>query len=516
MTEFTYDVFAFRQQDDAPIQVAFVAPAGDVLRWSGVPRKSDELLSGYQRFRDDKRIDREIVPFFQDSRNCSPTAIIVALRSDTGIGECKLAELNIPPGETVSTKLTITIDEKALQSKDVFSSALEYVKQRLAEDSSAADNDDDEAIGSDDESSADDEYIDDTEEDQDEDEEDDDSGQGTTSEIHLGSATLGKMRDLLENQENWTNLSFRTAVADYVKPALLIDGQHRVAAAARLGINGLPFMICGLFGADWQEQVFHFTVVNLKPKRIPPALITSIAGLSLTRTEQTDLSGRLSQAGIKMREVKVMSLVAYDGRSPFTELVDMAVTKRTPTSSLLGYGSVKRTALVWYSARRTSLVNIAKQLLQTNNSQAAKRIWQEEDIWFDFFCLFWETVRDSVPGGLWGKSHGNRFFIGAHLWALQEALLLAADGQMASWWRIQPEITDRTERFRLLREKLMEVLTTGLAYFPPELWTANWKKSQDTTAGREELAQLFGRFIDEGKQHGKWRAWKKDAWFQNS
>lgn len=55
MTPFVYRVLMFRQQEDAPIQVAFVAHASEVLSWAGVPRKSDELLTGFQRFRDTKR-----------------------------------------------------------------------------------------------------------------------------------------------------------------------------------------------------------------------------------------------------------------------------------------------------------------------------------------------------------------------------------------------------------------------------------------------------------------------------
>ena len=86
MNKFEYDVLAFRQQEESPIQVTFVANAGDIMIWSGVPRKQDELLAGYQRFRDDNRINQEIVPFFQNDKNCSPTAVIVALRKGSGIG----------------------------------------------------------------------------------------------------------------------------------------------------------------------------------------------------------------------------------------------------------------------------------------------------------------------------------------------------------------------------------------------------------------------------------------------
>src|SRR5207249_1399093 len=114
------------------------------------------------------------------------------------------------------------------------------------------------------------------------------------SSVHLGNETLSKMKALLEDKTNWSNEKFRTAIIDYVKPAMLIDGQHRIAAGAKFGAKGLPFMVCGLYDATWEEQVFQFTVVNIKPKKIPPSLITSIAALSLSKQEQINLGSRLN------------------------------------------------------------------------------------------------------------------------------------------------------------------------------------------------------------------------------
>jgi len=130
--QYRYPVLAFRQQEKAPTQVTLVAHSGEVLNWAGVPRKSDELLTGYQRFKDDDRINRQIVPFFQDPHNCSPTAIIVALRKDSGLGRCFL-EKPIPVGEIVSTTLNIELDEEALESDKVFEAAIKYIDDRITQ-----------------------------------------------------------------------------------------------------------------------------------------------------------------------------------------------------------------------------------------------------------------------------------------------------------------------------------------------------------------------------------------------
>lgn len=504
MNTYTYPVIAFRQQADSPVQVAFVAPAAEIMSWAGTPRKSDELLTGYQRFRDDDRVNQQIVPYFQDPKNCSPTAVIVALRSDSGVGSCRLEKLPQDPGEIIFTRLIISIDDAALNSDGVFEAAIKYVGARIRQDTEAASQ------------SVDSRAADE------EDEENEDEFEAEESEIdaeaevvHLGSETLAEMHRLLSDRKNWANPNFRKAIRDYVLPSFLIDGQHRTAAAARIGAKGLPFLVCGLYDAPWEEQVFQFTIVNVKPKRIPPSLITSIAALSLSRSEQNKLTARLSQAGIKMDEVEIMSLVAYDDESPFAQLVDMGVVDGTAERNKLGYGGVKRLAKVWYRASRNSLTQIGRSLFQTNSPSKARVKWRSDRYWFTFFCEFWNTVRAHYPAALWAKTEGNKLFVAAHLWALQEAILAEADGQMPSFWKIEEDSSD-DDRLKSLLAALKLVTSTCLVYIPAEIWTAEWAKaSQDTNQGREELRQLFSRFIDEGKKLGKpWSKWKAEKdWF---
>jgi hypothetical protein len=498
MKTYTYDVLAFRQQEHSPIQVAFVAYAGEVMDWVGVPRKSDELLTGYQRFLDPNRINQQIVPFFQNPRNSSPTAIIVALRRDSGLGKCTLEASDVPAGKVILTKLHIEIDNTALDTDDVFVSALEYVNSRLAANSPSTSS-----------------TVEDGESDEDEEEllvVDEETEDESEEIAHLGTVTLQRMKELLDDKSNWTNPGFKSAIVDYVKPAFIIDGQHRIGAAAKIGMNGLPFMICGLYDAPWEEQVFQFTVVNLRPKRIPPSLITSIAGLSLTRDEQDKVEQRLKQAGVEVVEVAIMSLVAYDETSPFAEKVDMQVGGPKDREDKLGYGTVKRITKEWYNANRTSLTQIAKVVYGINSAGKARNRWKDERLWFDFFCTFWSAIREHYPVNLWQKTPENRLFIGAHLWALQEVILRQADGQVPSHWQIKEPDVPFEERVSILKDKLLEVVNTTLNFFPEELWTIAWTKvSQDTNAGREDLILSFNKFVDEGKKAGFWKAWKSKS-----
>jgi len=492
MKNYKYPVVAFRQQQDSPIQVAFVAYTAEVLEWAGVPRKSDELLTGYQRFIDRSRINSQIVPFFQDQHNSSPTSIVVALRRDSGLGRCTLEHSTVPPGEVVNTFLSVEIDDAKLETDDLYRKALEYVNNRLGNFTIPTDTPDDDSDEDGEEIVSEDDELDETEE-----------------ITHLGTVTLERMKEFLTDESNWKKPEFRSAIIDYVKPAFIIDGQHRMGGAARIGIKGLPFLFCGLYDAPWEEQVFQFIVVNVRPKRISPSLITSIAGLSLTRAEQDRVEMRLKQAGVSIAEVTVMSLVAYDDASPFADKVDMQVA-REDREGKLGYGSVKRITKEWYSASRTSITQIAKEIYDTSNNSKARRRWREERLWFDFFCLFWTRVRGQYSTELWEKASHNRLFVGAHLWALQEVILKEADGQVKSHWLIRDRDQSLEGRIELLKSRLLEVVDTTLEYFPEELWRMSWTKpSADTNAGRQDLVQFFTRFVDEGKKaSGLWKNWK--------
>lgn len=500
MKEYKYKVIAYRQQERAPVQVAFVAPSAELLEWAGIPRRSDELLTGYQRFRDDERVRKEIVPFFQDPRNCSPTAIIVALRSDSGAGGCSLSVHDVKPGEAIDAELTITLDEEVLATDRVFEAARAYVQERIDKQTPNGANG---------------EKIDDGADEADEDLGEEDEEGEEIGDVHLGNVTLAKVKEVLDDRANWSNKDFRAAMSDFVKPAALIDGQHRVTAAAKIGTRGIPFMVCGLFDAPWDEQVFQFTVVNIKPKRIPASTITSIAALSLTRSEQDQVQGRLQQAGVRVSEVTVMSLVSYDDRSPFVNMVDSGQGAKQKKEQLLGYGSIKRIANVWYGAQRNSLTQIVRQAYDVNNILKSREKWRHEQAWFDFFCAFWSEIRGHYPATLWKKGEGNKFFVGAQLWALQEALLEEADGQLPKVWSVPEGITTVEDRLEHLRQQLIDLVRQTIVYFPAEMWTVEWaKSSQDTNAGRADLLVLFKKFIDSGKKRGAvWRGWRNDPWF---
>lgn len=487
MVLFPYKCAIFRQQEHSPLQVAFVASTAQIMRWAGVPRKSEELLSGYQRFRDDVRINSEITPFFQNPKNCSPTAVTIALRT-APLGKVRIDDVNVQPGVVAYSTLTIEWHEELVGTPQMFEGIMNMIEQRLRDESEGEDGEDGE--DSDDDSGGD----------------EGESGDEDEELPHLGNATLRDLKKMIDDKSNWENKSFISALTDFAKPGLIIDGQHRIAAGASFK-DGIQFLVSGLLDASWEEQVFQFTVINLKPRKIPPALITSIAALSLSRHEQSVVEERLSASGVKMSEVEVMSLVAYDGESPFNGFIAMAVSEKgVERGQLLGYAGMKRLAMVWRRADHSSLTNIAMKLHAKGKGQAIT-LWRSEKSWFSFFCEFWKAVRFATEP-LWIKSEGNKFFVASHLWALQEVILAAADGQMVSHWSIDIN-QEKDVREEQLMEKFLEVVRTILSYFPQGLWTQEWTMTGvDNSAGRKQLVSELQRFVEEGKKRGAvWKGW---------
>ena len=325
--KFTASGFAYRQNPQSPQLFAFVASSNELLRFCGVARKSEGLLANYQRALDKGRVEKEITPFFQDTSNCSPTAVVISLQSSS---VAQIA-LDPPPGDGIKIS-TLTLefsDTSSLGGAELISLAKKFLDDRLSVDE--------------DEGSSEEDNGDDDDGQEEVDAEDDED----SSTIEIGRSMLRSVREQLEDEQSLTP-DFRKALRDMLFPALIIDGQHRLYGAAGVE-EDIPVLVCALIEPTWREQVFQFIVVNDKAKSISKPFITSLAGMSLTSGELEKLKDRLSQAGIKLWEVDVMQRLGYDSSSPFANRINFKVSSaKKAGSKKLGYQTMKRVGKAWY------------------------------------------------------------------------------------------------------------------------------------------------------------------------
>ena len=335
---FQFDGISFKQNPTAPELFGFVAPAEELIRFCGVARKSERMLTNYQRALDIDRVKREVTPFFRQPENCSPTAIVLSIH-DFATTSIKFADLDLSGTSSIKRMMIEMEDVDAMSDDEVIEASIKFLNSRLdankSQDPSEGEEEEEEEVSDEDTESGTDELTDDVET------YDDDTAQNTTDDdIELGSSMLRTIRDKLVNRDD-INKDFIDALRDNLKPALIIDGQHRLFGAAAVEEN-IPFLACALIRPDWKEQVFQFTVINDKAVGIPKPFITSLAGMSLTSSELREMTVRLQQAGVQLWEVEVMQHLGYDVRSAFFQRIEFKISGAAGANTDLGYQTMKR------------------------------------------------------------------------------------------------------------------------------------------------------------------------------
>lgn len=512
MTTFQYQGIAYRQGRNPKLNpwiVAIVVPAEELLRWAGIPRRSEHNFTGFQRAFDDARVARA-KGFFEQPENQSPTALVVGLHPQgaTDVTEVQIEFLDDNEKAIVrNCRLTVAYDEET-----TLEMAVERIKRQIkyrlaappsspAVDGSAAQPDASsatpsngvDAIPDDDvaeEGEPDDELDDDV---------DGDAEDVTEKDIELGKSILHDLLGRLDDHEWCEAGDHPSALKDMAKPATIIDGQHRVLGAQGCERN-IPFAVCALYDCVWPEQVFQFTVVNYTAKGIPDQFITANAALSLTSTELEGLQTRLVQAGVKVIEYELMKVVHFDNRSPFYQLVNLS-EKSDP--SKIGYRTMVRIAQGWYSARdlcfEKILPNIYPHLRARKQKSARLDLWKRGD-WGDFFIDFWRIMQDHYKNApshqsghtLWEVGHSH-LIVAVVLLELQQQFFRNLNAQDEEFF----DVSQASDPVKEMRAKLEKRAKRFVEWLPADFFGCEWGlTSLSIGPGRVALRDALARMVD--------------------
>ena len=252
--------------------ISFVAKASDIIDWAGVPRKATMIgrngtLIGFQRVLNEERVE-EIDSFFKEPSNLSPTAIVVAFRKGQTtlirMDQTLKASLQAKEDPTEPVWVEIEVDDfSKLTVSELISLFLTTMEKRL-EGEPLEEESVDEAIYD----QTDEEFV--------------------LHDSHLRKfmQQLQSIKERLDKEgelpEGISENDIRDTLESMLLPAMLVDGQHRVMGALRNDEN-IPFCVCGLVDATWEEQVFQFVVINQKASRIEPPFLNAIVTTSLTQ-----------------------------------------------------------------------------------------------------------------------------------------------------------------------------------------------------------------------------------------
>ena len=475
---FQYPAIRVEQKQGADPLYLMSASASDILEWAHVPRKRSEFQADYQRELDDRH--KKIAEFLElDAKNIIPSAVIIAIPDEF----VSAAELS-----SGTFLLDITVPG-AKSEEEVLLATLTGFRSRLSQEelSSVASLAD--AILSDtyDYESEEAEEAPDTQEDE-----------GMVPESYLTVLTAelevaATDRERLPG-ERWK--AIQSYLGTLLKPALILDGQHRVYGANEVESEDVLLPIVLLPGLTEEEQVFHFYVLNNKAKPLKPTQLRSIISTSLTNGEIETLESRLAQAGVKSEEAGWTHKINTDPRSPFLGLIDFGLDSAAPIPEA-----------VMHTVAKAFLKPSRKYQMLFGGEQWLK----DDDYRLQCFFELWRTVKQAYPGA-WSaaikakkQDTERQIFYKANLRVLQELLM---DHMLRS---MPKRKMDKLESPLEDLEELQEEGSAGLYFLPEDFFLKEWTaKGLEHQEGRRLLRSTMEAAINnQGKNIGNLGLFKK-------
>lgn len=497
MPSFSYPAIRFKQSPSGEDIILLSAPFFEILEWGGIPRKEEKAGTqtiGFQRADNKKRVE-EIKKFLDNDSNVIANPILCAERDqdafiftptdmseDPNAGSSLgILEITVPDWSNYTLKQLLEKVKVLLEtrlpeltnntnSQDTNTEAIAMILAEHSEEIDEAPNDvvgTEEIEGTDNASS----------------EDDIDEASNASGEVDFSSqshieqfyhdvitriAALEKMSPEPQSIQGFT----REFAIDYLKAAMIVDGQHRLLGAAKeleVKIDAASSEIMQLIQAgvsqedardqlrrkfarrfgislitndSWSEHVFQFVVVNQKATPIPAPLLTSIVATTLTNDEMDQIRDRMIAAGIKVSDYSAISFIAYSDDSPFKGLIkrgfdegstqdklDMSVADTLVKKFRYLKGGKPFHQNIDYAERwgKSRLDTCAfLDNYQQEGFDTKYAYWSSENgPWREFFTAFWTTVKDLMSddndeNAQWKNPRRSNLFNGVQLQILAD------------------------------------------------------------------------------------------------
>jgi hypothetical protein len=388
MPTYTYRAVLIQQTETGRSVALFGASALEVNRWGGIPQKREleggEETVGFQRTVNTGRLE-SLKRFYTNQENTIQNALLCATRDvggssvgfvpDEGADDRAALDdriqsgtltINVEPLEELTllqlmTRLKAYLEERVptLAQREIPQDRIREVKQSpdLADYLEHGDGGvDDPAEDVRQEAADGPENV---------------SEEGDPAEVLMAEEThilefwdevAARVRVLEELGREYTSDDLagftRDAMIAYLRPVVIVDGQHRLAGAVesvqeisrqepylteaeQAVFAGEPpqqvqeriqqrisrrLPISLLIGSDPEEHVFQFIVVNQKATPIGKALLGTIVSTSLSTDELARVSDRLMASGIPLVEARSVAYLTRDTGSPFHNLVEKGLS----------------------------------------------------------------------------------------------------------------------------------------------------------------------------------------------
>ncbi|MFJ9775578.1 hypothetical protein ACIRVF_30760 [Kitasatospora sp. NPDC101157] len=470
---FEYPAHITRQTDDGTPLVFFAAPATEIESWVGIPQRSrlaDEETIGFQREESRPRI-REISSFYRDERNVVQNPLLAAPQSDSAAtfvpldGHSEFGVIRITSedfsGKSLLDLMTRVVQRLEARVPDLKETQLD--PEKLAAISRRAREEHDFYGGLDEDLEGEDDVSVSPAGDN-----SDAASVLLTDETHLidfytelrGRINVLKVMDPGTIPDEFIGFG-REAMLSYLKPIMLVDGQHRLKGAVLAaeqkanGPEGEEFLLNAvedgldadqakeryltanarrlpvslLLNPSPSEHVFQFVVVNQKATPMGKALLGTIVSTSLSREELEPVAQRLQNAGIKLDDSQAVAYLTRHDSSPFKGWVQTGMAG--DQKGYLQWNVLKDLVSIFRQlsggklfGQRNDYADVWKKKLlgesafvsdfETFEEKAAA--WAQPDgPWRSVFIAFYTRIRDEFGSGdleahnAWGSTQSNLF-----------------------------------------------------------------------------------------------------------
>ena len=260
--------------------------------------------------------------------------------------------------------------------------------------------------------------------------------------------------------------SFEHNQLDHLRPALVVDGQHRLYGMSDFDAEDIPMLVVSLVDADVQEQAFQFIVINNKAVRVPTDNVKSI----IADIDEAALQSRLLEAGVKYGDISPILRDINDLQSsPFQNLLDWPYNRD-------GERLVPLTA-----------IEQALRYLRT----LLPFLEEDDDSLVGLFCAIWQAVRVNYED-LWRAD--NKFMKKVNLNALNEYIV---ERLKHAWEFGIVDIFDP--------ETVEAQVADIVKLLPQEFWEADWSiKIQDNANVRRMIKQGLDRVAQNYRLKKRW------------
>ncbi|XGV96539.1 MAG: DGQHR domain-containing protein [Leptolyngbya sp. BL-A-14] len=279
-----------------------------------------------------------------------------------------------------------------------------------------------------------------------------------------------------EEQLAWGFLefSFDTDAKDHEKPALIVDGQHRLYGISNYAEEDLPILVVSLIEAPLQEQAFQFVVINNKAVRVPTDNVRAI----IAKIDEDELQTRLLAAGVSYGKASPLLRDINDlSSSPFKDLLDWPYNKTA-------------TKLVPLSAIEQAIRYIKVEFKSLN-------LDDDEASLTEIFCAVWRAIQSSYPE-LWGEDdkekQAYKFMTKVNINALNEFIV---ERLKFSWEMGYVDIFDS----KAIERQVLNIVEL----LPKDFWEAEWSiRIQDNANVRNLIKSDLTTLINNSKLKKAW------------